>query len=256
MARGASEPPALLGQVEMQIDQYGSNMGKSAPWPVPLVVLEQARAAEGARGRQGSPVDPPAVARAEPPMSPPVDSSTLLTTGSDYDSDDSLGSPAKNKSTGLEAEEEGGEVDDMGDLDDRCAHRPVLMETTVPRARRTKTMPAGPARKNARLQGPASAIPIMQRAQEFTAAKNLDPTGTIPPPPSASDFVRSLHAGGMSSMTSSLSNNSTRLDDQVCFGSINFSPHPPALLPAIKPAIHGTWGTRTCVLEPSALNSV
>jgi hypothetical protein len=29
----------------------------------------------------------------------------------------------------------------------------------------------------------------MQRAKEFTAAKNLDPAGTIPPPPSASEFV-------------------------------------------------------------------
>jgi hypothetical protein len=111
----------------------------------------------------------------------------LLTTGSDYDSEDSLGSPATHKETGLvaEAEEEGGEVDDM----DEFARRPVLREATVPRARRTRTMTYGPARKSARLQGPASAIPIMQRAQEFTAAKNLDPTGTIPPPPSASEFV-------------------------------------------------------------------
>lgn len=163
-ARGASEPPALPGQGEMQIDQYRSNMGKTAPWPVPLVVLEQARATEEARGRQVSPAEPAAEARVDPPMSLPVDSSTLLTTGSDYDSEDSLGSPAKNKTTatGREDDEEGGKVDDM---DDRCAQRPVLMETTVPRARRTRTVPAGPARKSARLQGPASAIPIMQRAQ-------------------------------------------------------------------------------------------
>jgi hypothetical protein len=29
----------------------------------------------------------------------------------------------------------------------------------------------------------------MQRAQEFTAAKNLDPSGTVPTPPLASEFV-------------------------------------------------------------------
>jgi hypothetical protein len=120
----------------------------------------------------------------DPPVSPPVDSSALLTTGLYYDSDDLLGPPAKNKRMHLEAEEEGGEVDDMDDF----ARRPVLMET-VTRAWRTKTVPTGPVRKSARLQGPASAIPIMQRAQEFTAAKNRDPTGMIPPPPSASEFV-------------------------------------------------------------------
>jgi hypothetical protein len=95
----------------------------------------------------------------DPPVSPPVDSSALLTTGLYYDSDDLLGPPAKNKRMHLEAEEEGGEVDDMDDF----ARRPVLMET-VTRAWRTKTVPTGPVRKSARLQGPASAIPIMQRA--------------------------------------------------------------------------------------------
>ncbi|KAK1614885.1 hypothetical protein QYE76_020402 [Lolium multiflorum] len=172
-ARGASEPPALRGQVELRIDQYGSNLSKAAPWPVPLVVLEQTRAAEEAR-REQAPTPPPAAVRMDPPVSPPVDSSTLLTTGSDYDSEDSLGSPATHKDTDrvAEAEEEGGVVDDTEDF----ARRPVLSEATVPRARRTRTVPVGPARKSARLQGPASAIPIMQRAQEFTAARNLDPT--------------------------------------------------------------------------------
>ncbi|KAK1630378.1 hypothetical protein QYE76_004693 [Lolium multiflorum] len=146
-ARGASEPPALRGQT---------------------------RAAEGARREQAL-THPPAAVKTDPPVSPPVDSSTLLTTGSDYDSEDSLGSPAMHKDTGrvVEAEEEGGVVDDTDDF----ARRPVLREATVPRARRTRTVPVGPARKSARLQGPASAIPILQRAQEFTAAKNLDPTG-------------------------------------------------------------------------------
>lgn len=187
-ARGASEPPALRGQVELRIDQYGSNLSKSAPWPVPLVVLEQSRAAEGAR-KELPPSLPPSAIRADPPGSPPVDSSTLLTTGSDYDSEDSLGSPATHKGSGhaaeAEAEEEGGVVDDTDDV----ARRPALSGVTVPRARRTRAVPVGPARKSARLQGPASAVPIMQRAKEFTAAKNLDPTGTIPPPPSASEFV-------------------------------------------------------------------
>jgi hypothetical protein len=126
------------------------------------------------------------VAIVDPPVCLPVDSSTLLTTGSDYDSDDSLGSPAKNKGDRRDADEEGGEVDGVGD---RCLRRPVLLETTVSCSRRTKIVPAGPARKSARLQGPASAIPIMQRAQEFTAAKNLDPAGTVPAPPLDSDFV-------------------------------------------------------------------
>jgi hypothetical protein len=112
----------------MQIDQYGSNLGRAASWPVALVVLEQARAA--------------------PRVSPPVDSSTLLTTGSDYDSEDSLGSPAKNKGGGRGADEEGGKMDDESD---RRLQRPVLLETPVPRSQRTKTMQVGPARKSARL---------------------------------------------------------------------------------------------------------
>lgn len=43
--------------------------------------------------------------------------------------------------------------------------------------------------------------------------------------------VRSLDAGSTDSMNSFSSNKSTRSGDQVCFGSINFRPHPPALLP-------------------------
>jgi hypothetical protein len=189
MARGASEPPPLPGQLAMQIDQYGSNLGKAAPWPVPLVVLVQARAAEEARGRQPLPARPVVAPRVDPPVSPPVDSSTLLTTGSDYDSEDSLGPPAMNKGGCRDADEEGGEVDDVDDESDRRLQWPVLLETSVPCSRRRKTVQVVPACKSARLQGPASEIPIMQRAQEFTAAKNLDPLGTVPTSPLASEFV-------------------------------------------------------------------
>ncbi|KAK1606979.1 hypothetical protein QYE76_030652 [Lolium multiflorum] len=63
----------------------------------------------------------------------------------------------------------------------KCDGHTTSKSAVVPRRTRTRTVLAGPARKSARLQGPASAVSAMEKAQHRTASKNLDPAGTFTP---------------------------------------------------------------------------
>ncbi|KAM0822434.1 hypothetical protein ACQ4PT_071491 [Festuca glaucescens] len=155
-------------------DQYGSNL-KS--WPLPLHQLEQACAAtqHPGAGVGCEPVGAGPVAAASPPL---LDSSALLTAESD--GEDSVDSPSLYGGLTLLETEDGGD-EEMLEAEGQVVDQDALAtgrEAGVPRRRRTKTVPAEPARKSARLTGTASATPVLQRAQERTAAKNLD-IGTI-----------------------------------------------------------------------------
>ncbi|KAK1686642.1 hypothetical protein QYE76_047490 [Lolium multiflorum] len=192
---------AAPGPVEPVVsDQYGSNL---RGWPLPLLQLEQARAADlASAGCRPSLI----LEDGEAPTSPLLpDSSTLLTAESD--GEDSADSPSKN-TDGVEAMdaevaggddemlEEGGQVVDQG--------APAAGRQVIPRRRRTKTVPAELARKSARL---TDSTPVMQRAQERAAAKNLEP-GTISdfavlPSLSDSHLVSVTHDCGMAFETES-----------------------------------------------------
>jgi hypothetical protein len=164
------------------LDQYGNNLpSSSGVWPLPLAVLEKQRAFE----------TPPTTTPAQQqlailegvPTLPPFDCSTLVTVESDYDSDASEESPgrligARSVEAGL-----GGAAALSGEWDLQVFREATMdaATTVVPRRRRTKTVPTGPARKSARLQGPAAAVSVMQRAQNRTASKNLDHAGTSTP---------------------------------------------------------------------------
>jgi hypothetical protein len=108
-------------------------------------------------------------------VSPPLpDSSTLLTAESH--GEDSAGSPS-NFGGSTPQETEDGVDEEMlearGQVVDQGAPAPGRV-AGVPRRRQTKTVPVEPARKSTRLTGTASATPVLQRAQERTAVKNLD----------------------------------------------------------------------------------
>jgi hypothetical protein len=157
------------------LDQYESNL--RSPWPAPLVVLEQARASrlvvEAPVGTGSAPVQP---------ASPPINSSTLITA----DSEDTTptGSPSKDlggaESLGaiwvLDSDEV---MREASELDEATVAQSDGPGAGVPRRRRTRTVPAEPARKSTRLTGPGTATPVLQRAQERTATKNLDPSGKL-----------------------------------------------------------------------------
>jgi hypothetical protein len=57
--------------------------------------------------------------------------------------------------------------------------------TPVPKGKRTKTVPATPARKSSRFHGQQAAMPVLERAQSHTAVKNLEDPGTVSVPPSS-----------------------------------------------------------------------
>jgi hypothetical protein len=142
----------------------------------------------------------------EAPPSPLLpDSSTLLTAESD--GEDSADSPSKN-TEGLEAmdAEEAGGNDEMLEMGGQVVDQgaPAAGRQVIPRRRRTKTVPAEPARKSARL---TDSTPVMQRAQERAAAKNLE-LGTISdfavlPSLSDSHLVSVTHDCGMAFETES-----------------------------------------------------
>ncbi|XP_071677232.1 uncharacterized protein [Lolium perenne] len=144
------------------LDQYGSNLPRKGAWPVSLATLE----------RRATPVlmevDVPA-------DSAPLVSSVLLETDSD-----SEGSPSKNMDSEADADDDDEQLEDVDDSERVPLDRPVA--GGVPRRRRTRTVAAGPARKSARLRGPAAAATVLQRAQERTASKNLEGN---PKPPSS-----------------------------------------------------------------------
>ncbi|KAM0830857.1 hypothetical protein ACQ4PT_065941 [Festuca glaucescens] len=160
---GLQHSPAGLAS----LDQYGSNLPRKESWPVSLATLE----------RRATPVlmevDVPA-------DSAPLASSALLAANSDSEA-----SPSKNmpREESEEDEDEDGEL--LDDVDDsERASLGLSAAGGVPRRRRTKTIPVGPARKSARLQGPEAALPVMQRAQGRAASKNLEgnpnPTSSLP----------------------------------------------------------------------------
>nr|XP_051212072.1 uncharacterized protein LOC127329627 [Lolium perenne] len=169
----APVPPAVAALLGVGLDQYGSNL--RAPWPAPLAALERARA------RRLVPEEPVGsgtmVAR---PASPPFDSSTLISADS-VDATPS-GSPSKDLG-GAESLVSIGVLDsdemmrEASELDEATVARSDGPGAGVPRRRRTSTVPAEPARKSARLTGPGAATPVLQRAQERTASRNLDPAG-------------------------------------------------------------------------------
>jgi hypothetical protein len=144
------------------LDRYGNNLpSSSGVWPLPLAVLEKQRAFE----------TPPTTTPAQQqlailegvPTLPPFDCSTLVTVESDYDSDASEESPgrligARSVEAGL-----GGAAALSGEWDLQVFREATMDAATavVPRRRRTKTVPGGPARKSARLQGPAAAVSVM-----------------------------------------------------------------------------------------------
>jgi hypothetical protein len=115
----------------------------------------------------------------------PVDSAPLFSLVLLETDSGSEGSPSKNM-PGEDSEAD--VVDDeeqLEDVDD--SERAFLGQPTagsVSRRRCTKTVSAGPARKSARFLGPTAALPVMQRAQERTASKNLEgnpnPTSSLP----------------------------------------------------------------------------
>ncbi|XP_071678493.1 uncharacterized protein [Lolium perenne] len=192
---------AAPGPVEPVVsDQYGSNL---RGWPLPLLQLEQARAADLASAE----CRPSLILEdGEAPASPLLpDSSTLLTAESD--GEDSADSPSKNTDgvEAMDAEAAGGDdemLEEGGQVVDQGA--PAAGRQVIPRRRRTKTVPAEPARKSARL---TDSTPVMQRAQERAAAKNLEP-GTISdfavlPSLSDSHLVSVTHDCGMAFETES-----------------------------------------------------
>jgi hypothetical protein len=144
------------------LDQYGSNLPRKGAWPVSLATLE----------RRATPilmeVDVPA-------DSAPLISSVLMETDSG-----SEGSPSKNMSE-MDSE---ADVDEQLEVVDDSERLPLGQPAAggVPRRRRTRTVAVGPARKSARLRGPAAAATVMERAQERTASKNLEGN---PKPPSS-----------------------------------------------------------------------
>ncbi|KAK1662940.1 hypothetical protein QYE76_051099 [Lolium multiflorum] len=192
---------AASGPAEQVVsDQYGSNL---RGWPLPLLQLEQARAADlASAGCRPSLI----LEEGEAPPSPILPaSSTLLTAESD--GEDSADSPSKNTDgvEAMDAEEAGGDdemLEEGGQVVDQGA--PAAGRQVIPRRRRTKTVPAEPARKSARL---TDSTPVMQRAQERAAAKNLEP-GTISdfavlPSLSDSHLVSVTHDCGMAFETES-----------------------------------------------------
>jgi hypothetical protein len=110
-----------------------------------------------------------------PADSAPLISSVLMETDSG-----SEGSPSKNMSE-MDSE---ADVDEQLEVVDDSERLPLGQPAAggVPRRRRTRTVTAGPARKSARLRGPAAAATVMERAQERTASKNLEGN---PKPPSS-----------------------------------------------------------------------
>jgi hypothetical protein len=67
---------------------------------------------------------------------------------------------------------------DASELDETTVAQSDRPRAGIPMRRRTKTVPAEPAHKSAQLTWPGASTPV-QRAQERTATKNLDPTGKL-----------------------------------------------------------------------------
>jgi hypothetical protein len=111
----------------------------------------------------------------EGPASPLLpDSSALLTAESD--GKDSVDSPSKDHDDAV-ADGEGGD-DKMMEAEGQVVDQgvpPAGHVSVIPRRRRTRTISAEPARKSARFTGKAAATPVLQRAQERMAVKNLEP---------------------------------------------------------------------------------
>ncbi|KAK1607529.1 hypothetical protein QYE76_031202 [Lolium multiflorum] len=166
--------PSVEVRLEAGLDQYGSNL--RSPWPTPLAVLEQARAC---RAEVEAPVGSgPGVGQ---PASPLVASSTLITA----DSEDFTPSGSPKDLGGAESLVSIGVLDsdemlrEASELDEATVAQSDGPGAGVPRRRRTRTVPAEPARKSARLTGPGAATPVLQRAQERTASRNLDPSAQL-----------------------------------------------------------------------------
>jgi hypothetical protein len=68
---------------------------------------------------------------------------------------------------------------DASELDEATVTQSDGPRAGIPRRRHTKTVRAEPARKSAHLTWPGASTPVLQRAQERTATKNLDPTGKL-----------------------------------------------------------------------------
>jgi hypothetical protein len=101
---------------------------------------------------------------------PATTQSTLVdgTVESDEDSDSSPAVPEVETAEGEDAEMTEASVVDSEDVEAGVVYR----------RRRTKVVYTGPARKSARNTGLEASVPVLQRAQERTAARNLEPTGT------------------------------------------------------------------------------
>jgi hypothetical protein len=138
-----------------------------------------------------------------------MDSSTLLTAGSDEDGDllrephpsrRVADTPSKATSARREVSRDASMEEDGPVLQEVAA----MEEVEVPRGHRSKMVAVGPTRRSARFTGSEASVPVMQRPLERAANKNLDGPGkqidsdfTVLPLVSNSHLLEVAHDSGL-----------------------------------------------------------